>query len=195
MLKIRFLKVGKKNQPVFRIVVTDKKNPPQAGRFLEILGNYNPITKHKNLKSERIKYWLSNGAQPSESVHNLLVREKIIKGEKIPVHSRKKKESPNKEEKKEEKKSEKKAEAKEDKEKKESKKEDKKEGESKKEAKEEPKKMPDSKSTEKGKKKSAKERGVEKEELQEEKETGKKEKPQKKEKKAKRQPADKKESN
>ncbi|MCD6270536.1 30S ribosomal protein S16, partial [bacterium] len=85
MLTIRFLRTGKKNQPFFRIVVTDKKNPPKGGRFLEIVGFFNPITKEKKLKAERIKYWLSVGAKTSDRVHNLLVSEKIIKAKKINV--------------------------------------------------------------------------------------------------------------
>jgi len=93
MLVIRFLRTGKKNQPFFRIVVTDKKNPPRGGRFLEIVGFYNPLTKEKNLKQDRIKYWLSVGAKPSDTVHNLLVKDKIIEDKKIPVHKKTKKPS------------------------------------------------------------------------------------------------------
>ncbi len=90
MLVIRLLRVGKKNQPVFRVVVTNKKNPPKGGRFIEIVGFYNPLTKEKDLKVERIKYWLSVGVQPSDTVHNLLVTDKIIKENKIPLHKKKK---------------------------------------------------------------------------------------------------------
>lgn len=90
MLRIRLLRVGKKNQPIFRIVVTEKTNPPRGGRFLEILGFYNPISKEKSLKQDRIKYWLSVGAQPSDTVHNLLVSEKVVEGRKLPVHKKKK---------------------------------------------------------------------------------------------------------
>jgi len=90
MLTIRLLRVGKKNQPVFRIVVTDKKNPPRGGRFVEIVGFYNPLTKEKNLKQDRIKYWLSVGAKASDTVHNLLITEKIIEGKKTPLHKKKK---------------------------------------------------------------------------------------------------------
>ena len=92
MLVIRYLRTGKKNQPFFRIVVTDKRNPPTAGRATEFLGFYNPLTKEKKLKAERIKYWLSVGAQPSDTVYNLLVSEKIIEGKKIDVHKESKKE-------------------------------------------------------------------------------------------------------
>jgi len=90
MLVIRYLRVGKKNQPSFKIVVTDKRKPPRGGRFVEILGFYNPLTKKKNVKKERILHWLSKGAQPSVSIHNLLISEKIIEGKKIATHSVKK---------------------------------------------------------------------------------------------------------
>jgi small subunit ribosomal protein S16 len=96
MLRIRFLRLGKRNQPFYRIVVTERKNSPQSGRFIEILGFYNPVTKETNLKVDRIQYWLSVGAQTSETVHNLLIKEKVIAGKKIPVHSSRKK--PKKEE-------------------------------------------------------------------------------------------------
>ena len=88
MLVIRLFLVGKKNQPFFKIVVIDKRRPPRGGRFVEELGNYNPLTKEKVLKGERIKYWLSVGAKPSASIYNLLVSEKIIEGRKIPVHKK-----------------------------------------------------------------------------------------------------------
>jgi len=99
MLVIRFLRTGKKNQSFFRIVVTEKTNPPRGGRFLELLGFYNPLTKEKKINSERIKYWLSQGAQPSATLHNLLVSEKVIAGKKIAVKVKiKKKEEKPKEE-------------------------------------------------------------------------------------------------
>lgn len=91
MIVIRFLRIGKKNQPFFRIVVTEKKNPPRGGRFLEIVGFFNPFSKEKQLKADRIKYWISVGAQPSDRVHNLLVSEGIIKDKKKPVHAKAKK--------------------------------------------------------------------------------------------------------
>jgi len=91
MLTIRLFRVGKKNQPSFKIVVTDKRRPPKAGRFVEEVGFYNTRTKEKVLKQERIKYWLSVGAQPSQTIYNLLVSEKIIEGKKIPVHKKSKK--------------------------------------------------------------------------------------------------------
>ena len=91
MLRIRFFRIGKKNQPLFRIVVTDKKNPPRGGRFVEELGFWNPLSKEKAVKKERVKYWLSIGAKPSDSVYNLLIQEKVLEGAKISVHKKKKK--------------------------------------------------------------------------------------------------------
>jgi len=93
MLVIRLLRAGKKHQPFFQIVVTDKKNPPRGGRFVEKVGYLNPLTKELSIKKERIQYWLSKGAKASERVHNLLIKEKVIEGESIPVHKEKKKET------------------------------------------------------------------------------------------------------
>lgn len=91
MLIIRFFRTGKKNQPFFKIVVTDKRNAPRGGRFVELLGFFNPLTKEKRLKAERIKHWLDKGAKPSETVHNLLVKEGILQSKKKPVHAKPKK--------------------------------------------------------------------------------------------------------
>lgn len=94
MLVIRLFRTGKKNQPSFKLVVTDKRRPPRAGRFVEEVGFYNPLTKEKILKKERIQYWLSVGAKPSPTIYNLLVSEKVIEDKKIPVHKKSKKEAP-----------------------------------------------------------------------------------------------------
>jgi len=91
MLIIRFTRRGKKNQPFFRIVITDKRNAPRGGDFLEVLGFFNPLTKEKSLKKERIKYWLSVGAKTSDRVRNLLISEKVIQGKKIDVFKKPKK--------------------------------------------------------------------------------------------------------
>jgi small subunit ribosomal protein S16 len=91
MLSIRFLRQGKLHQPSYKIVVTEKTRPPKSGKFIEQLGSYDPKTKEKIINSERIKYWISKGAQPSDTIHNLLVKNKIIEGVKLAVHSIKKK--------------------------------------------------------------------------------------------------------
>ena len=90
MLMIRLFRVGKKKQPSYKIVVTDKKNAPSRGRFVEEVGFYNPLTKQINVKNERIVYWLSVGAKASDTVHNLLVVNKVIEGEKRKIAFKKK---------------------------------------------------------------------------------------------------------
>lgn len=84
MLAIRLQRIGKKKQPTYRVVVSDKKKD-LYGKHLEILGNYNPVSIPKtiSLNADRIKYWLSQGAQASATVHNLLVREKVIEAKKV----------------------------------------------------------------------------------------------------------------
>lgn len=83
MLIIRLTRTGKKNASSFRIVLTEKKTASKSGKFLEVLGNYNPRLKEIAVKKERIEYWLSQGVQVSDTVHNLLVNQGIIKGPKI----------------------------------------------------------------------------------------------------------------
>jgi len=90
MLKIRLQKTGKKNSPSYRIVLCEHTSPPQ-GKFIEILGFYNPRLNQKGFKKERIEYWILKGAQASPTVHNLLVDEKIIKREKVKAWRPKKK--------------------------------------------------------------------------------------------------------
>ncbi len=84
MLVIRLTRVGKKKQPTFRLVVQDKTRDPW-GKSKDIVGNYNPRTTPKTvaLKVDRIKYWMSMGAQPSPTVYNILVDQKVIAGEKV----------------------------------------------------------------------------------------------------------------
>jgi len=93
MLRIRFLRRGKKNRPFFKIVVVERKSPPRTGKFIEDVGFYNPLTKERKLKAERIKYWISKGAQPSSVVHNLLISEKILEGKKINLSKKIKKQN------------------------------------------------------------------------------------------------------
>ena len=88
MLVIRLLRTGKKNQPSFKIVVVEKTKSSTSGSFVEQVGFYNPLTKEKVLKQDRIKYWISVGAQPLATVHNLLVKEKVIEGKKVDVHNK-----------------------------------------------------------------------------------------------------------
>lgn len=85
MLKIRMQRTGRINLPSFRIVVTEHTASPKAGKFVEKVGTYNPKTKQRTLNEERVKYWMSVGAKPSDTVHNMLVSLGIIQGKKINV--------------------------------------------------------------------------------------------------------------
>ena len=90
MLKIRLQRVGRKHEPTFRVVLTDSKNSTKSGKFQEILGSYDPRKKSEVLKGDRIKEWMSKGAQVSGTMHNLLVTHKIIEGKKVNVLPHKK---------------------------------------------------------------------------------------------------------
>lgn len=82
MLSIRFVRIGKKSHPLYRIVVMERgKNPHSA--YLENLGIYNPHNKEKTIKKDRIEYWLSQGAQLSATIHNLFVDQGLIKDKKV----------------------------------------------------------------------------------------------------------------
>lgn len=84
MLMIRLARRGKKNQPFFRLLVSEKGRD-LYGTALEEVGTYNPISKTKeiSLKAERIQYWISKGAQMSPTVRNLLIDQKVIKSTKV----------------------------------------------------------------------------------------------------------------
>ena len=85
MLTIRLQKVGKKHTATFRVVATQKTAGPRR-KYLELLGNVNRKTKAVSLNKDRILYWINKGAQPSDTIHNLLVSQNIISGAKKPVH-------------------------------------------------------------------------------------------------------------
>ena len=91
MLTIRLKRVGRKHQPSFKVIVTPKKLGGPAGKPVEYLGWYNSLQKKFELKKERIQYWMSQGAQPSASLHNLLVKSGMVSASKIPVHKKSKK--------------------------------------------------------------------------------------------------------
>ncbi len=83
MLTIRLTRVGKTKQPQYRFIVSEKARDPW-GKALEILGTYNPLQNPAGYKieEERVKHWLSKGAQCSETVWNLFIDHKLVTGEK-----------------------------------------------------------------------------------------------------------------
>jgi len=85
MLTIRFTRKVKKNQPFFKVVVIDKRRSSKGGRAVEVLGFVDPLTKRKSIDKERAQYWISKGAQPSDTVNNLFIEQKIIEGKKVNV--------------------------------------------------------------------------------------------------------------
>ena len=78
MLKIRLQRIGRHKEPHYRVVTIDATKGPKSAQYIEELGSYNPKAGAVTLKAERIQYWLSVGAQPSDTVHNFLVRNKVI---------------------------------------------------------------------------------------------------------------------
>lgn len=72
-VKIRLRRMGAKKRPFYRVVVADSRSP-RDGRFVETVGWYNPLTNPPSTKiePERVQYWLSQGAQPTEAVENIL---------------------------------------------------------------------------------------------------------------------------
>lgn len=78
MLMIRLQRVGRKNDPSFRMVVTDSRNAPKSGKFIEIVGSYDARKKKPQFKGERVQYWLSKGAKTSDTVCQILQKSKIM---------------------------------------------------------------------------------------------------------------------
>ena len=81
MLTVKLAQAGKTNKKTFRLIISEKSRDPY-GDVLEILGAYNPHSKELSAKADRIKYWLSKGAQMTATVNNLLIEKKVIEGKK-----------------------------------------------------------------------------------------------------------------
>lgn len=87
MLMIRFQRIGRRNDPAFRIVVLEKTSGPKAGTYVELVGTYNPKTKAFQADGEKIKGWMNKGAQVSDSLRNLLISKGVLEGKKVQVIS------------------------------------------------------------------------------------------------------------
>ena len=90
MVKIRLRRMGAKKQPTYRFVVADARSP-RDGRFIEILGHYNPRSEPREIvvNEEKAKDWLSKGAQPSETVRRLFAEKGIMDRGPVPESRRK----------------------------------------------------------------------------------------------------------
>lgn len=85
MLKIRLQRIGRKNDPHFRLIVTESTHKPKTTKFTEIVGTYNVKAGIFETKADRVKHWMSVGATPSPTVYNLLISKGVIEGRKINV--------------------------------------------------------------------------------------------------------------
>jgi small subunit ribosomal protein S16 len=82
MLMIRFQRIGRRNDPAFRMLVLEKSASPKAGTYVAQVGTYNPKTKDFTVDAEAIKGWIAKGAQLSPSLQNLLINKGVIEGKK-----------------------------------------------------------------------------------------------------------------
>lgn len=82
---MRLQRIGRKNDPAYRVVVVDSRQGPKSGNFVSIVGTYNPKLGVVSLKGDEIKDWIKNGVQVSPTVHNMLITQKVIDGKKINV--------------------------------------------------------------------------------------------------------------
>ena len=89
MLKIRLQRIGRKNQAHFRVILTDHKNAAKTGKFIKVLGSYNPHSSLFVVDAEEVKKRMAEGAKLSDTVHNFLVKQGVIEGKKKNVLSKK----------------------------------------------------------------------------------------------------------
>ncbi|MES2966254.1 MAG: 30S ribosomal protein S16 [Patescibacteria group bacterium] len=82
MLMMRLQRVGRKNNPAYRVVVVDKRASTKSNKTIDLIGNYNPKLGQITINGEKAKQWLAQGVQASDTVHNMLVSQKIIEGKK-----------------------------------------------------------------------------------------------------------------
>ena len=86
---IRLQRVGRKNDPSFRVVVVDHRQAAQTGKVIEVIGSHDPRHDRAEIKGDRAKYWISQGAQVSGTVNNILVKKGLIEGKTVNVASTK----------------------------------------------------------------------------------------------------------
>lgn len=79
---MRLQRIGRKNNPSYRVVVTDARNAAKRGTHVDHIGSYDPKGGKFQIDGEKAKYWISKGVQPSDTIYNFLVGQKIIEGKK-----------------------------------------------------------------------------------------------------------------
>jgi len=91
MVRIRLQRRGKRNYATYRVVIADQRAPIK-GKFIADVGFYNPHTDEFKVDAEQVRKWIGSGAQPTATIHNLLIEHKVIKGKKVTSWRPKKKE-------------------------------------------------------------------------------------------------------
>jgi small subunit ribosomal protein S16 len=89
MLMMRLQRIGRKNNPTYRLLVVDRRASTRSNRYVDLLGHYEPKSGKIEINADRAKHWLSQGVKPSDTVYNMLISKKIIEGKKRNVLSRK----------------------------------------------------------------------------------------------------------
>ena len=82
---MRLQRIGRRNDPSYRVVVTDKRTGPKSNKHVAIVGSHNPKLNQTKFNGEQVKHWLSHGVKPSPTVHNLLISNGLLSGNKINV--------------------------------------------------------------------------------------------------------------
>lgn len=90
-VKMRLTRMGDKKSPVYRIIVADSR-APRDGKFIDIVGTYNPRTANAEeevkLDTEKAKKWIANGAQPTDTVRDMLVKNGLLAAVKVPAKTK-----------------------------------------------------------------------------------------------------------
>lgn len=85
MLKMRLQRVGRKNDPSYRVVITDSRTGPKSNKHVDLIGSYSAKSNNIQIDVDKAKEWISKGVQVSPTVHNLLITAKILEGKKVNV--------------------------------------------------------------------------------------------------------------
>lgn len=89
MLMMRLQRIGRKNNPTYRILVVDRRASTKSNKFVDHLGHYEPKSGVFEIDGEKAKHWMSQGVKPSDTLYNMLITKKIIEGKKRNVLPRK----------------------------------------------------------------------------------------------------------
>lgn len=80
---MRLQRIGRKNSPSYRVVIVDSRQGPKSGKFVDMIGFYDPKAGTRRIDGVKAAAWIGKGAQVSPTVHNMLITEKMIEGKKI----------------------------------------------------------------------------------------------------------------